>query len=160
MISAWSGASSLPFGGGILSTARDYLSFLQMLLHGGSFHGARLLRPETVALMGENQIGDLPAGILKSCAPELSNDVDFFPGAKVRWGLGYMLNMEPGPNGRSAATVSWAGLANSYYWLDPARGITGVILTQILPFADPAAVNLYGRFERAVYGLAEAGSRR
>jgi CubicO group peptidase (beta-lactamase class C family) len=145
-------------GGGLLSTAHDYLSFLQMLLHGGSFHGARLLRPETVALMGENQIGDLPAGILKSCAPELSNDVDFFPGAKVRWGLGYMLNMEPGPNGRSAGTVGWAGLANSYYWLDPARRVAGVILTQILPFADPAAVRLYGRFERAVYTLAEAGS--
>ncbi len=147
-------------GGGLRSTARDYLSFLQMLLHGGSFDGARLLRPETVALMGENQIGDLPAGILKSCAPELSNDVDFFPGAKVRWGLGYMLNMEPGPNGRSAGTVGWAGLANSYYWLDPARRVAGVILTQILPFADPAAVRLYGRFERAVYTLAEAGSRR
>ena len=147
-------------GGGLRSTARNYLSFLQMLLHGGSLDGARLLRPETVALMGENQIGDLPAGILKTCAPELSNDVDFFPGAEVRWGLGYMLNMEPGPNGRSAGTVSWAGLANSYYWLDPTRRIAGVILTQILPFADPAAVDLYGRFERAVYTLAEAGSRR
>jgi methyl acetate hydrolase len=147
-------------GGGLRSTARDYLSFLQMLLQGGSFDGARILRPETVALMGENQIGSLPAGILKTCAPELSNDVDFFPGAEVRWGLGYMLNMEPGPNGRSAGTVGWGGLADSYYWLDPARRITGVILTQILPFADPAAVNLYGRFERAVYDLAEAGSRR
>jgi methyl acetate hydrolase len=147
-------------GGGLHSTARDYLSFLQMLMHAGSFGGARLLRPQTVALMGENQIGDLPAGILKTQDPVLSNDVDFFPGAKVRWGLGYMLNMEPGPNGRSAGTVSWAGLANSYYWLDPARRVAGVILTQILPFADPAAVNLYGRFERAVYTLAEAGSRR
>src|SRR5207344_1719766 len=114
---------------------RDYLSLLQMLLHGGSFGGTRLLRPQTVALMGENQIGDLPAGILKTQEPALSNDVDFFPGAKVRWGLGYMLNMEPGPNGRSAGTVGWAGLANSYYWLDPARRVAGVILTQILPFA-------------------------
>jgi CubicO group peptidase (beta-lactamase class C family) len=147
-------------GGGLRSTARDYLSFLQMLLQGGSFDGARLLRTETVALMGENQIGSLPAGILKTCAPELSNDVDFFPGAKIRWSLGGMLNMEPGPNGRGAGTVGWGGLANSYYWFDPARRITGVILTQILPFADPAAVNLYGRFERAVYDLAEAGSRR
>jgi len=146
-------------GGGLCSTGRDYLSFLRMLLHEGSLGGRRILRPETVALMGENQIGDLPAGVLKTCAPELSNDVDFFPGATVRWGLGYMLNMEPGPNGRSAGTVSWAGLFNSYYWLDSTRRVAGVILTQILPFADPAAVNLYGRFERAVYTLAEAGSR-
>jgi CubicO group peptidase (beta-lactamase class C family) len=102
----------------------------------------------------------LPAGVLKTQEPTLSNDVDFFPGAEVRWGLGYMLNMEPGPNGRSAGTVGWAGLANSYYWLDPVRRVTGVILMQILPFADPAAVRLYGQFERAVYDLAEAGSRR
>jgi CubicO group peptidase (beta-lactamase class C family) len=146
-------------GGGLRSTARDYLSFLQMLLHGGSFGGTRIVRPETVALMGENHIGDLPAGILKTQEPALSNDVDFFPGAQIRWGLGYMLNMEPGPNGRSAGTVSWAGLGNLYYWLDPTRRVAGVILTQILPFADPAAVNLYGRFERAVYALAEAGSQ-
>ncbi len=143
-------------GGGLHSTARDYLTFLEMLLHQGSLNGARILRPETVALMNQNHIGDLPAGILKSYVPERSNDVDFFPGARVRWGLGYMLNLEAGPNGRSAGTLSWAGLFNSYYWLDPARQIAGVILTQILPFADPQAVRLYGQFERGVYGLAEA----
>jgi methyl acetate hydrolase len=143
-------------GGGLYATAGDYLTFVQMLLHKGSRNGARILRPETVALMNRNQIGDLPAGIMKTCVPELSNDVDFFPGAKIRWGLGYMLNVEAGPNGRSAGTVSWAGLRNSYYWLDPAQRVAGVILTQILPFADPAAVRLYGQFERGVYALAEA----
>jgi len=106
--------------------------------------------------MAENQVGDLPAGTMTSFAPERSNHVDFFPGAKVRWGLGYMLNMEPGPNGRSAGTVSWAGIFNSYYWLDPARRLAGVIMTQILPFADTEAVRLYGQFERGVYNLAEA----
>jgi methyl acetate hydrolase len=142
-------------GGGLHSTANDYMTFLRMLLHEGSLGGARVLRPETVALMNRNQIGDLPAGTMKSCMPELSNDVDFFPGAELRWGLGYMLNLEPGPNGRSAGTLGWAGLANLYYWLDPARRVAGVIMTQILPFADPAAVNLNGRFERGVYALAE-----
>jgi len=143
-------------GGGLCSTARDYLSFLQMLLHGGSLGGARILAPETVDLMNQNQIGDLPAGIMKTQLPELSNDVDFFPGAKIRWSLGGMLNLEPGPNGRSPGTVGWGGLANPYYWLDPVRRVAGVIMTQILPFADPAAVRLYGRFESAVYALAEA----
>jgi CubicO group peptidase (beta-lactamase class C family) len=143
-------------GGGLCSTGRDYLSFLRMLLHGGRLGDASILKPETVALMNQNQIGDLPAGIMKSAIPELSNDVDFFPGAPLRWGLGYMLNLEPGPNGRSAGTVSWAGLANSYYWLDPLRRVAGVILTQILPFADPAVVRLYGEFERGVYALREA----
>ena len=144
----WSG------GGPLYSTARDYLTFLQMLLHGGSFNGVRLLRPETVALMAQNHTGQIPAGVLKTYAPALSNDVDFFPGAEIRWGLGYMLNVGPGPNGRSAGTVSWGGIFNTYYWLDPAQQVTGLIMTQILPFADPRVLKLYGQFERAVYGAA------
>ena len=142
-------------GGGLYATAHDYLAFLEMLLNDGSWQGAQILRPETVALMNRNHIADLPAGVLNSTSPELTNDVDFFPGAGVRWGLGYMLNLEPGPSGRSAGTVSWAGLRNTYYWFDPARRVTGVIMTQILPFADPAAVRLQGRLERGVYALAE-----
>jgi CubicO group peptidase (beta-lactamase class C family) len=141
----WSG------GGPLYSTGRDYLQLLQMLLHGGSWNGARLLHPETVALMGENHTGDIPAGVMKSALPEMSSDVDFFPGARIRWGLGYMLNLDPGPNGRSAGSVSWGGLFNTYYWLDPVRRVTGLIMTQILPFADPRVVALYGRFERAIY---------
>jgi CubicO group peptidase (beta-lactamase class C family) len=143
-------------GGGLHSTARDYLIFLEMLLHGGTLDGARILKPETVALMHENHVGDLPAGVLRSIVPERANDLDLFPGAPVRWGLGYMLNLEAGPNGRSAGTVSWAGIFNSYYWLDPARRVAGVILTQMLPFADPAMLRLLGEFERGVYALAEA----
>ena len=141
----WSG------GGPLYSTARDYLTFVRMLLHGGTFNGARLLRPETVTLMAQNHTGQIPAGVLKTYAPALSNDVDFFPGAEIRWGLGYMLNVGPGPNGRSAGTVSWGGIFNTYYWLDPARKVAGLIMTQILPFADPRALKLYGQFERAVY---------
>jgi methyl acetate hydrolase len=138
-------------GGPLYSTARDYLTFVQMLLHGGRFNGAQVLRPETVALMGQNHTGNIPAGVLKAQLPALSNDVDFFPGAEIRWGLGYMLNTQPGPNGRSAGTVSWGGIFNTYYWLDPARRVTGLIMTQILPFADPRALKLYGQFERGVY---------
>jgi CubicO group peptidase (beta-lactamase class C family) len=141
----WSG------GGPLYSTGRDYLQFLQMLLHGGAWNGARLLRPETVALMHRNHTGDLPAGVMRTARPEMSNDVDFFPGARVRWGLGYMLNLDPGPSGRSAGTVSWGGIFNTYYWLDPVRRVTGLVMTQVLPFADPRVLALYGRFERAVY---------
>jgi len=143
-------------GGPLYSTGRDYLTFLQMLLNGGSFNGVRLLRPETVAEMGKNHTGNIPAGILKTAMPARSNDVDFFPGAEVRWGLGYMLNMQPGPNGRSAGTVSWGGIFNTYYWLDPAKRVTGLIMTQILPFADHRAVKLYGQFERGVYDALKA----
>ena len=83
--------------------------------------------------------------------PREENDVDLFPGAPLRWGLGYMLNVNEGPNGRSAGTVSWGGLFNTYYWLDPAKKVTGLIMTQVLPFADPRVLKLYGRFESSVY---------
>ena len=141
----WSG------GGPLYSTGRDYLAFLQMLLNGGSFKGTRILRDDTVALMARNHTGNIPAGVMKTAMPALSYDVDFFPGADLRWTLGYMLNTQPGPNGRSAGTVSWGGIFNTYYWLDPARKVTGLIMTQILPFADPRVLKVYGQFERAVY---------
>jgi methyl acetate hydrolase len=147
----WSG------GGGLYSTGRDYLSFLQMLLHQGSFNGVRVLRPQTVALMGQNQIGDINAGILKTAMPQRSYDVDFFPGIPCKWGLGYMINTQPGANGRSAGSITWAGIFNTYYWLDPHKRIAAVFLTQILPFADPRSVTLYGEFERGIYnGLKSA----
>jgi CubicO group peptidase (beta-lactamase class C family) len=142
----WSG------GGGLYSTGRDYLVFLQMLMHQGRFNGAQLLRPQTVALMGQNQIGDVRAGILKTAIPERSNDVDFFPGMPCKWGLGYMITPQLGPNGRSAGSVTWAGIFNTYYWLDPQKRIAGVFLTQILPFADHKAVALYGEVESGIYG--------
>jgi len=146
----WSG------GGPLYSTGRDYLAFLQALLNGGSRNGARILKPETVALMNKNHTGDIPAGIMKTTNPARSNDVDLFPGAPIRWGLGYMLNMEPGPNGRSAGTVSWGGIFNTYYWLDPAKRVTGLIMTQILPFADTKTLKRYGQYERSVYDALKA----
>src|SRR5262245_63300297 len=85
-----------PGRGGRDCTGRDYTAVLQSQLHGGTFKGARLHKPETVALMRQTHIGDIPAGILKTELPARSNDVDFFPGAQLRWGLGYMLNLQPG----------------------------------------------------------------
>jgi methyl acetate hydrolase len=142
---------SAPSGGGSLySTAPDYLTLLQALLAGGSFRGAGILKPKTVALMSANQIGDIEAGKLKTTNPALSNDVDFFPGARLRWGLGHMINLGPVPDGRSAGSLSWAGLFNTYYWIDPGLRIAGVIMMQILPFADPLALKTYRQFERGI----------
>ncbi len=140
-----------PGGGGLYSTAPDYLAFLRMLLGGGSLDGVRILRPETVALMAQNHCGGLAAGILATTTPERSNDVDLFPGSPLRWGLAGMINVEAGPQGRSAGTLSWGGIFNSYFWLDPTRRVAGIIMTQILPFADARVLGLYGRFERGVY---------
>jgi methyl acetate hydrolase len=137
-------------GGGIYSTAPDYLTLLQALLDGGSFRGTSILRSETVALMSANQIGNLEAGILKTTNPALSNDVDFFPGVHLRWGLGHMINVDPVPDGRKAGSLTWAGLFNTYYWIDPTMRIAGVIMMQILPFADRQALNAYRQFEHGI----------
>src|SRR5215204_4883674 len=112
-------------GGGLYSTGQDYLRFLQMLLHNGTFEGVQLLRPEIVAEMCRNQIGELEAGVLRTAIPQSSNDHDPFPGMPIRWGLAFMINTESTPAGRSPGSLAWAGLANTFYWVDPSRGITG-----------------------------------
>ena len=138
-------------GGGLYSTGPDYLRFVRMLLGGGELDGARVLRSETVTQMGQNHIGELRVGPMKTAIPASSNDAEFFPGMLKKWGLGYMISTEAAPSGRSAGSLAWAGLANTYYWLDPARQLTGVILTQILPFADPTVLALFEQFEQAIY---------
>ena len=100
--------------------------------------------------MAENAIADLNVRPLKTVVPHLSHDAEFFPGMVKKWGLGCMLSTEPFPGGRSAGSLAWAGLGNTYFWIDPARGIAGVILMQLLPFADPKALALLDAFERAV----------
>jgi methyl acetate hydrolase len=137
-------------GGGIYSTAPDYLTLLQALLDGGNLRETSILQPETVALMSENQIGDLEVGILKTTNPALSNDVNFFPGVRLRWGLGHMINIDPVPHGRKVGSLTWAGLFNTYYWIDPTMRIAGVIMMQILPFADRQALKAYRQFERGI----------
>jgi methyl acetate hydrolase len=84
--------------------------------------------------------------------PQRSNDVDFFPGMDCELGAGYILTPQPAPRGRSIGSLTWAGIFNTYYWLDPQKRIAGVFLTQILSFADPKAVTLYGEFESGIYG--------
>jgi methyl acetate hydrolase len=138
-------------GAGLLSTAGDYLRFVRMLLAGGTLEDVRLLRPDTVALMHGNHTGDLPAGVLKTAMPLRSNDVDLFPGRLTRWSLGHMLNVDGSANGRAAGSVNWGGIFNSYYWIDPVRRVTGVMLTQVQPFADARVLATLGGFERAVY---------
>ena len=138
-------------GGGLYSTGPDYLRFLRMLLGGGQLAGVRVLQPETVEDMSRNHIGELTVGPMKTAAPTLSHDAEFFPGMVKKWGLGYMISTEAAPTGRSAGSLAWAGLANTYYWLDPTRRVTGVFATQILPFADPNVLDLFAAFEQAIY---------
>jgi CubicO group peptidase (beta-lactamase class C family) len=138
-------------GGGLYSTGQDYLRFVRMVLGNGSLDGARILEEDTFAEMNKNQIGELTAGVLTAFVPESSNSVEFFPGVSKKWGLAYMINTEEAPVGRGAGSLSWGGLANTYYWVEPKRRVAGIMLTQILPFADPTVLNLLENFERAIY---------
>ena len=137
-------------GGGLYGTAADYLAFERMFLHDGRGDGARILRPETAELMGQNHIGRSQVTMLKRSMP-FSNDAEFFPEIVKKWGLAFMLNTRPVPDGRSANSLAWAGLANTYCWIDPTKKVAGVILTQILPFFDSKVVDLFDRFEKAIY---------
>jgi methyl acetate hydrolase len=92
-------------GGGIYSSAPDYLTLTRMLMHAGALNGVRILHPDTVALMGQNQIGLTDVGVLRTTAPAVSNDVDFFPGIKLKWGFGHMITTQPVPEGRSASSL-------------------------------------------------------
>jgi CubicO group peptidase (beta-lactamase class C family) len=139
-------------GGGLYSTAADYVRFMQMILNRGAGAGnVRILRAKTVESMMTNQIGELTAGKMKSFRPETSADVDIQPGRTEKWGLGFLINTAAYANGRSAGSLAWAGLYNTFYWIDPARQRCGVILMQFLPFVDREAVGMLDEFERSVY---------
>lgn len=138
-------------GGGLYGTAGDYLQFVRMILNRGKAGGTQVLKPETVDLMSRNHMGDCRVTLLKTAAPPLSNDAEFFPGVEKTWGLSFQINAEKAPTGRPAGGLMWAGLANTYFWIDPATGIGGVYTTQVLPFADKKALPLYYAFERAFY---------
>jgi methyl acetate hydrolase len=138
-------------GGGLYGTVGDYLKFVRMMLNRGAANGDRVLQPETVDMMARNQMGEGRVRALKTAMPSLSNDAEFFPGMPKTWGLTFMINTEQAPTGRTAGSLAWAGLANSYYWIDPNKGVGGVYLTQILPFADQKSLPLFFEFEKTVY---------
>ncbi len=143
-------------GGGLTSTAGDYIRFTRMFLNGGELDGARVLSTASVAQMGQNAIGKVGVPALKSAIADRSEDFSFIADGRDKWGLGFLITADARPGLRSAGSLSWGGINNTYYWLDPSRNITGVILMQFLPFADKRALGVYDAFERGVYRLADA----
>ena len=138
-------------GGGLYSTIGDYAKFVRMILNKGAADGQQVLKSETVEMMSVNQIGDCRIPLLKSAMPESSNDAEFFPGLEKGWGLSFMILEQDAPTGRPAGSLSWAGMANSFFWIDPKNGIGGVYATQIIPFADTKSLPLAESFESLVY---------
>ena len=139
-------------GGGLYSTVGDFTKFMQMILRRGrSNTNGLMLQKDTADAMSMNQIGELSAGKLKSQRPEVASDTDFHPGVIDKFGLGFLITAEDVANGRSAGSLAWAGIDNTFFWIDPARGLCATIMMQFLPFCDKEAVGLLSDFEQAIY---------
>jgi CubicO group peptidase (beta-lactamase class C family) len=133
-------------GGGLASTASDYGRFMRMLLNGGALDGVRVLKAE---------IGAVSVPALKTALPR-SADFTFIADGRDKWGLGFLITTDQLPGKRSPGSLSWGGINNTFFWIDPARGIAGVIMMQYLPFADAKALTTYDAFERGAYQLVNA----
>jgi CubicO group peptidase (beta-lactamase class C family) len=143
-------------GGGLYSTAPDYLRFMQMILQ----QGGPILRPESVAQMSTNQTGSMQAvGRMQAARPEMTADVDFHPGFEDQFTFGFLRNPVAHEGGRSAGSLAWGGIQNTFYWIDPQRSLCAAILMQFLPFCDPQAMGLLRDFERAVYSSMTPSAR-
>ena len=140
-------------GHGLYATVGEYMKFIRMVLNDGAGVNGRVLEAETVTQMAQDGLSamGLPVGGWKTSIPALSNDGEFFPGVDKGWAYTFMTNRERTPSGRSAGSLMWAGLANSYYWIDRKSGVGGYWASQILPFQDCASYPGFVDFETAVY---------
>ena len=139
------------FEAGPYSTASDYLKFMRMMLNGGRGNGNQVLKPDTVALMSNNAMGNLRVHVLPTQNPALTRDAEFFVGTPKSWSLTFMVNEEKAPTGRSAGSIGWAGFANTFFWIDLRNDMGGLIMMQILPFVDQKALDTFYGFEKTVY---------
>ena len=119
-------------GGGLVSTAADYLRFCKMLLNGGALDGVRLVSPKTLELMSHNHLPgskDLP-----DLAVSLFSEVTY---AGVGFGLGFAVSVSParGLLPGSPGDISWGGLASTYFWVDPREQLIVIFMTQLTPSA-------------------------
>jgi methyl acetate hydrolase len=143
-----------PFGGdgGLYSTARDYGQFIRMLLNHGRLGEARILSARSVGVMSRNQIGAVFVSQQPAADPGLTRP---FPlgAARDKFGLGFQVTApsDDVSKYRSPGSLSWAGIYNTEFWLDPRRGVGGVLMMQYLPFYDEAAIRTLRDFEAAVY---------
>ncbi len=146
-------------GGGLHSTAEDYLKFTRAIMAGGHLGESRVLSAESVALMGRNQIGELGLRPVTSLMPQLLKDAAPLPGRLDKFGLGFALNTTPLEKGRGANTMSWGGIYNTFFWIDRDKKVCAVLMTQMLPFLDDGPQALVDDFDRAVYAWRDASGQ-
>ena len=138
-------------GHALYSTAADYLRFLRLILNRGTLDGTRLLSPAAVTALCADQMRGLTVPPMRSVMPQVSADVELFPGLRITHGLAFPRYEAAVPGRRGAGSLGWAGICNTHYWIDPGRDVAAVLMTQLLPFAEPRMLRVYDAYERAVY---------
>ncbi len=138
--------------GGLFSTAADYSRFVQMVLNRGQLGATRILKAATIADMSTNQIGTLRVRLQPTAQPLRSKPFPLGAGEDT-WGFGFQIAAPkaPNPSMRSPGSLSWAGINNTFYWIDPQKQIGAVLLMQVLPFYDERAIRVLQGFEERVY---------
>ena len=145
-------------GGGLFSTAPDYLRFVRAMMAGGQLDKRRILSAESVALMGRNQIGALTVRPLPSLIPQFAVSNAVLPGARDKFGLGFALNSKAGNLPRGLNTMAWAGVFNTFFWIDREKQLGAVFFTHMLPGIEPGVARLVDDFDRAVYEWKTTGT--
>jgi CubicO group peptidase (beta-lactamase class C family) len=145
-------ASPVAGDGGLNSTAGDYVKFLQMLLSGGEWQGRSIMKKSTIQAMTTNQIGSVVVDTQPAVQP-ITRPFPVAPAAgRDKFGFGFEITAsnKENPNLRSPGSYTWAGIDNTHFWVDPQRGIAGVIMFQVLPFYDDATMKVYQDFEETI----------
>ena len=138
-------------GGGLYSNVGDYMKFMRMVLQNGQGPDREILAGSMVRDMFANQIGDMQVGYMPSQNPMLAKSHGWFEGTSMKWGYGFMVNETEVAGRRSAGAGAWSGLYNTFFSIDPARETACVVMMQMLPVYNEAALAVFETFERAVY---------
>lgn len=138
--------------GGLYSTVEDYSRFVRMLLHGGTLNGKKILSESSVKLMGQNAMGSIFVQLQPDADKARTRPFPLGAG-KDKFGLGFQIAADdPATRGfRSPGSMSWAGIFNTEFWVDPVKQVGGVHMMQLLPFYDEGAIRALRGFEETVY---------
>jgi methyl acetate hydrolase len=138
--------------GGLYSTVEDYAKFVRMLLNDGTLGSAKLLTPASVKMMGQNAIGSIFVERQPDADKQRTKPFPLGAG-KDKFGLGFQIasNDPAMAKYRSPGSLSWAGIFNTEFWVDPVKHVGAVQMMQVLPFYDDGAIRTLRDFEEIVY---------
>ena len=138
--------------GGLYSTATDYSRFIQLIMNRGQAGGRRLLSGDTVDAMTRNQMGTIRVRLQPTAEPPRSRPFPTGVGQDT-WGFGFQIasSASSATPRRKPGSLMWAGINNTHFFIDPASGVGAIVLMQVLPFYDEAALRVLDGFEERLY---------